>query len=251
MTVQSKIIAADTLVVCKGRDKAAREVAFTSISVLSFIDTGAADTTFNALRKALGKSPTSDELRVAQQEWMVGRVCQRLTMKADQIDHVRELWLLHAPALKDGVKAPTLAKRFKGRRTPEQEKAFNAAREAWSQVKARLGLGNAVAGATRKKAERASAKNGAKVPNSTLAGNKVDTKTAANNLQLAPAPKPTSTSAALEHLMTQASVLNAYANKYAGVIPSTTAIALKSLRDTVAKDIEANKAVEASLAKVK
>lgn len=147
-------VAASPVITLKGRGKAQREMAFCSIAPLSFIENISRVESIANLRIALGASPSETELDTAKLQWIIGRVASRLPAAelngtagdetgTKQCEYVSDVVLHYAAPAKEGAKARKLRAGQKGRRTAVQHKAIRAAEEAWSLVKAELGLGNA------------------------------------------------------------------------------------------------------------
>lgn len=142
--------AADEIVHLKGRGKAVRQQAYLRIAPLSFVEAQSRGESIANLRTALGAAPSEDELKAAQREWTIGRVASRLPAaeyptgmdsSADKLEFVRKLVLYYIAPVAEGSKGRKLRKGELGRRSPVQHKAIRAADEAWSLVKAELGLG--------------------------------------------------------------------------------------------------------------
>ncbi|HQA11965.1 hypothetical protein [Zoogloea sp.] len=135
----------------KGKGKAARELAYLKIALLSFVENASRAETISNLRAALGNAPSPVELQAAKDEWCIGRIACRLpdsefpkdctTLAADKLEHARKLVFDYALPAKQGGKA--LPKGKTGRRTEVQDKAIRAANQAWSMIAAELGLGKA------------------------------------------------------------------------------------------------------------
>lgn len=156
-------VAVAPVISLKGRGKAQREMAYMQIAPLSFIENISRVDSIANLRAALGASPSEAETKTAQTEWSIGRVASRLpagefpkgcTDDMARLDFARDLVLHYAAPAQEGKAARKLRAGQKGRRNVVQHKVCRAADEAWSQVKAELGLGAAQTQGERNKAKR-------------------------------------------------------------------------------------------------
>ncbi len=162
-------IAVSPVITLKGRGKAQRELAYARIAPLSFVENISRVESIANLRAALGTSPSEFELKAAQTQWVIGRVASRLPAgefpkgcKDDdaRIEYARSLVQEHqSPAKRNANgKVPKLRTGKIGWRSEVQQRVIRAAEEAWSQVKAELGAGNAQTQAERNKAKAEKAK---------------------------------------------------------------------------------------------
>lgn len=215
MNTMTKIKAADAIIVLAGRGKAQREMAFMSIAPLSFTEAKCRTETIANLRIALGSSPTDNELRVATDQWIIGRVANRLpagefpkgtSETIDKLDFASDLVLFYAAPPKEGAKARKLRKGQKGRRSVVQHRVIRAAEEAWSQVKAELGLGNAKTQSERNTAKKA------------RAPHRNNTSAPPTHNALVTPDKPMTADEAHQHIVTQMTALVAYTSKHAKLI---------------------------------
>lgn len=222
-----------------GRDKAARTDALLSIAPLAYAENVSRAACIDGLRKALGKAPTDAALSAAQTEYVIGRVAARFPADAfpksgmtpeQKLAHARDVVLFYAMPLKDGVKARALTKAHKGRRTPAQHKVIRAAAEAWSQIKAELGLSAAQTQAQR----NASKARGAHPAGSTGAAGKSAPKLTPA-AELIPTPANLTPADAVNHIVTQAAALLAYANKHAKLLPSDFGSAVRAFKSATDK----------------
>ncbi len=245
-------VAADTVrinsapvITLKGRGKAQREVAYMQIAPLSFIENISRVESIANLAIAIGKSPTEAELKAAQSEWVIGRVASRLpagefTKGCEddnaKLEFARKIVLNYAAPPAEGKQARKLRVGQLGRRTPMQHRVVRAAEEAWSLVKAELGLG---------KAQTLKERNASKAKRSTNAnpkrgdgkGAKADKGTL---LQLATPAAPVTPADYVQHMQTQVAALIAFDKKHAAKRPTTHSefaealIALGKLGNTAA-----------------
>ena len=239
------VSASASLVTIKGANKAARETAFLSIAPLSYVEAKSRTETIANLRVALGKAPSADMLKVAQQEYAIGRIAQRLTTLpkgvaddgGSRLEFARDLLLHYAAPAKDGVAARKLRKGQKGRRTIDQHKVCRAADEAWSQIKAELGLGAAKTQAERNKAKRSPAPQMAGATNKGAAGKDAAGKAGAGvtHSELVKADGPMTADAAREYLNSMAATLLAFGNKHAAIIPTDYGTAIRVFKTSCDK----------------
>lgn len=152
ITTETLAITASPVITLKGRNKAKREMAYMQIAPLAMIETMSRADMIANLREALGPNPSEAEVKTAQIETTIGRVAARLpagqfpkgcASDDDKLQFARDLVTRYAAPPKEGAKPRALRAGQIGRRTPKQHKVVRAAEEAWSQVKAELGLGQA------------------------------------------------------------------------------------------------------------
>lgn len=231
------------LINIKGRGKAAREAAYAQIAPLSFVENQSRSETIVNLRVALGKAPSDDEVAAARREWQIGRVASRLgkgdmpaNVKSteDRLTFARDLVLHYAAPPKEGAKARKLRAGQKGRRTVAQQRIVRAADEAWSQIKAELGAGEAQTQAQRNAKKRAPHHN---TPQGKAKAKAKDAPT--HDALLVKAP--TGARDAVGYVDVQAASMLAYANKHAKVIPTDVGQAIHAFRSAM---LEATKAFE-------
>lgn len=235
-------------IVIKGRGKAEREAAFHRIAPFAFVETESRDASIANLRQALGATPSEDEARIAREEWIIGRVAARLpasdvpNLKTEgaRLNFARDLVLRYAQPVSEGAKATKLRAGKIGRRTPTQHKIVRAAEEAWSLVKAELGLGAAQTLAERNKAKRAT--NANPVRGAGKADGKADGKAGRpskdatpTHAQLVTPAKPVTADEAHTCIMSQASTLLAYANKHAALIDGAMGSAVHAFKSACTK----------------
>lgn len=236
MTIQTETVrvAAAPVIVLKGKGKQAREVAFMQTSALAYIDQlGRADLIAN-LRIALGSKPGEVELKTAQREVTIGRIAARLPASEfpkdcidddAKLEHARNLVMFYQQPAKPGTTAK-LRKGMLGYRSEVQHKAIRAADEAWSQIKAEIGLGNAITGKDRKKATRATNANPVR------GGGK---SAAPNHTELATPPKAMTADEAHSYIDTQAATLLAFANKNAKLLCTDYGSAVQAFKQAINK----------------
>lgn len=253
-----KTVDAQGFIVSKAKNFVARDTAFHDIQVHAYSEGLSRAQLVAAIKVALGKAPTVQELEIAQREFVIGRVAGRLApsdfpkadMSAvDKLAFARDLVTCYAMPHKDGMKKPTLRNGQKGRRTPAQHKVIRAAAEAWSQVKAEIApeQSKAQTQATRNALKVAAVKNGAapasgrgKKGNATAAA-----PTALSHPELVKAPTEMQPVEARAHILTQAASLLSFANKYAGQLPTDFGAAVRAFKAAVDKAEALAKSVEA------
>lgn len=211
-----------------GKGKTARVMAFCSISALSFIESQSRSDSIANLKVALGTAPSTDLLAMAQQEWTIGRVADRLPVSeypkgADEntrLEFARKLVTLFIAPAAEGAKARKLPKGKTGRRTVVQHKVCRAADEAWSQVKAELGLGGAQTQTERKSAAKAKRSTNA---NPVRGDGKGDAKgaTKPEHKELVQPTAPVTSDDYVQHMQTQLSSLMGYDQRNAKKRPTT------------------------------
>jgi len=239
----------------KGRGKAQRELAYMQIAPLSFVENISRVESIANLRAALGASPSEAEVKTAQTEWSIGRVASRLpagefpkgcTDDMAKLDFARDLVLHYAAPAQEGKQARKLRAGQKGRRNVVQHKVCRAADEAWSQVKAELGIGQAQTQAERNKAKRSTNNN----PKRGDGKGK-----APSHAELVQPAAPVTSDDYVQFMQTQLSTLCAYDAKHAKKRPTThgafaeALMALKTLANKAANEYEVRKAE--ALAKAK
>lgn len=254
MNAVTKIVAAapvasksNAIIAIKGKGKAQREAAYMQIAPLSFVEALSRNESVANLRVALGVSPSADEVKAAQVEWVIGRVASRLPADAfpkgdmsnsAKLEHARNLVVSYASPAQDGKAARALRKGQLGRRTVTQHKVIRAAEEAWSLIKAELGQGNAQTQAQRNALKSDSVKGKGAAMAGAGKGKRNDLSAATTTPTHAELVKPSvalSEDDACSYIMTQAATLLAYANKNAKVIPTDFGAAIQALKSAVNK----------------
>lgn len=219
----------------KGKGKSQREAAYMQIAPLSFVEDQSRTQTIANLRVALGSNPSEVELKTAQREWMIGRAASRMPANEwpkdvadsmDKLEHARKLIMFYAAPPVEGKAARKLRAGQLGRRSPVQHKVIRAAEEAWSQIKAELGAGNAQTQAERNKAKRAT--NANPVRGKGKAGTAVPT-----HADLIKAPAPVDAGQACTYIETQAATLLAFVNKHAKLVPADYGTAIRMLKSNI------------------
>lgn len=224
---------ANPIIALKGRGKAERELAYVQIAPLAFRETLSRDETIAAIRKALGSKPSDAETLAARNEYVIGRAAARMP-KAEwpkgssddsaKLEHMRDLVLHYAPPAKPDVKARKLKAGQKGRRSAGQQRVIAAAWEAWSQIKAELGLGNAQTQAER----NATKKRGTKARKSETAAKPAHS-------ELVTPAKAVDADEAHAYVMHVASTLQLYADKNAKVIDTAHGSAIRAFKQAINK----------------
>jgi hypothetical protein len=219
----------------KGAGAAKRMAAYGNISQLAFVESMSRADSIANLQAALGKAPSDGEVTEARNRWIIGRVASRMPGKAAtdaKLASAATIVNLKAAPPKPGTAARPLRAGQIGRRTPDEQKLVQSATEAWSQVKAELGLG---AAATQGQRNAAKAK--------TVAKAKELAKRAAHHndkdgAQTAPAKPDASTlpptgkmtaDDVASYLNQQSSTLDAFARKHAKAMPIEYSAAITAL----------------------
>lgn len=233
-------------IISKAKGFEARDRAFRDIQVHAFSEGVSRSALIAAIRKALGKAPTTQALEIAQREFVIGRVAARLPEgeypKAGmdtvaRLDHVRELVMHYAMPIKDGQRDTGLRGK-KGRRSIAQHKAIRAAAEAWSQVKAEIApeQSNAKTQAQKNAQKAAAVKNGASAGSGRgKKGNATTPTPTLTHPELVKAPSEMTPVEARAHVVTQAASLLSFANKYAGQLPTDFGKAVRAFKAAVDK----------------
>lgn len=230
-------ITAAPVITLKGKGKAARELAYMQIAPLAMIDTlGRADMIAN-LAKALGNAPTEAELKTAQTETTIGRVAARLPAgefpndcKSDdaKLEFARKLVLHYAAPAQEGKAARKLRAGQLGRRSAIQHKVIRAADEAWSQIKAELGLGKAQTQQERNKAKRSTNTN-------PVRGDGKGKGTAPTHSELVSGSAPKTSDEAHAYIDSMAATLLAFGNKHAKLLCLDYANAIQTFKTSINK----------------
>lgn len=233
-----------------GKQAAARQEAFDSIAPLSFAETSNRMLTVENLKVALGAKPTPDQIKAASNEWVIGRVAARLgafdmsKSREEHIAHARNV-VLHFAMPSTGAKPARLKAGQLGRRTDAEHKAVRAANEAWSQILAETGHGNAQTQSQRDAAKLAKKRATRATP--VRAMDKVDAKAAPSHSALVQEPAPVDADTACNFLATQAATLQAYANKYAALLPADFGTAVAAFQRAIIRAGEARALAKAKV----
>ncbi len=233
-----------TIITCKGKGKADREMAYLSIAPLSFVEDASRSQSISNLRIALGTKPSDNERAIAKQQWVIGRVASRLPAgempakdmaSIDRIGFAEKLITLYAAPAKDGAKPRKLRAGQLGRRSPMQHRVIRNAEEAWSQVAAELTLGNAQTQTERNAKKRAPQMAGS---------SKAKPAKAPTHQQLVARAVPVDAGEACATMMQLASSALLYANKHAKLLPSDYGAAARAFKTAI---VAADKARTAAL----
>lgn len=236
-TTETLRFAVAPVITLKGKGKAARELAFMRIAPLAMIDVQCRDDLIANLAKALGASPTEAEVKTAQIETTIGRVAAKLpasefprgmTDDSDKLDHARDLVLHYAAPAQEGKAARKLRAGQKGRRSITQHKVIRAADEAWSQIKAELGLGKAQTQQERNSAKRSTNAN-------PVRGDGKGKAATPTHSELVTPAKPTTADEAHAYIDTQAATLLAFANKHAKLLCTDYGAAVQAFKSAINK----------------
>lgn len=204
------------LVSLKGAGKARREAAFAGIALSAYVATQSWADMLDNIKVALGKTPTVDDVKLAQREFIIGRVTARLpapefpngiATDSDRLAHVRALVTSYAAPDAKAVRKTQL-----GRRSQVQHKAIRAAEVAWVAVTGELGLGG-------QSKEVKKAKRGARGKNATTA----PTVTAPTHTELVTPAAPLTPADVVNHLTTQSTALMQFCKKNGGIAPANMA----------------------------
>ena len=246
---------ANGIIDLKGKGKAAREMAYIQIAPLSFVENISRVKSIANLRTALGTSPSPDELKAAQDEWTIGRVASRLpasefpkgcTNNADKLEHARKLVLQYAAPAKS-AKAKLRAGKI-GYRSESQHKAIRAADEAWSMIKAEIGLGTAKTQKEKDAQKKTRATNANPVRGAGKGDAKPSPESVPTHAELVKPTAPVSSDDYVRHMTTQLGMLVAYDQKHARKRPTTHGkfaellLALKQEANAAANAYEVRKA---------
>lgn len=223
-------------IVITGKGSTARKASFIGIAPHAYSEGMSRAASVAMIRNALGKSPTADDIKVARGEYVIGRTAARLaatdlpkgmTDAADKLAKAREFVELYAAPAKDGTTPRKLRKGQLGRRTVAVQRVIRASEEAWSQVLAECGFGNAQTQGERnaKKATRAPAMKG------TTARGAAPTTPAHSDL-IKP-EKLATADEACRHVNMQAASLLAFCNKNAALLPTAYGTAVKAFKRAI------------------
>lgn len=211
------------LIVIKGKGSQARMLAFDTIAPATMQGEVSRVAMIAAISKALGASPTKDELTVAKQEYVVGRIAARLPTaefprgtgddSAKRIAWARVLVTSYAMPNKKATKLP---KGKTGWRSAIQQRVIRNAEEAWSKVLAETGHGAAKtqAQANAAKADKAKA---TRAPHHNAKGKGASSAPA--HAELVKPAKPLSADDACGFLLNQSQTLLHYVKGNAGLLP--------------------------------
>lgn len=227
---------ASALIALKGAGKAAREAAYLNIAPLSYSENMSRAATINNLRVALGKSPTDNEQSVARVEWIIGRVACRLVATdlprkdmdgADKLEFARDLVTRYAAPPQDGKATRKLRAGQIGRRSISQHRTVRAAEEAWSQIKAELGIGTAQTQKERNEQKRSTNNNPVR------GKGKKGKALAPTHAELVKPVAPKTAADAVNYVTTQAASMLAYANKNAKLLPVDFGSAVTAFKSAI------------------
>jgi hypothetical protein len=222
------------VVTITGRGKAKRLAAYGDIAPQSFAEQMSRQELIATLNVALGAKPSEREIKAARVEYQIGRVAARMDSTCfpkgckspeQRLAFARELVLHYAVPAKAGVKVRELKPHQTGRRNAAQHKAVRAADEAWSQIKAELGLGAAQTQRLRNAAKRNPA------PHHKGKGKGE----APSHAELVKPAAPTSANDACTYVETQCAALLAYANKNAKIMPAAYGSAIQTFKTAINK----------------
>lgn len=219
----------------KGKMATLRTTALAGIASLAYTEGKSRADTIAQLRIALGAKPSDADVNACKLEYVTGRIAQRLAGSdlpkadmtvADRIAFARALVTQYASPAKDGVKSSLRAGQL-GRRSVSQHKLVRASDEAWSQVKAEVGIGAA---------KTQDAKNAAKKTRTAQAAKAATAGAAPSHAELVKPAAALTKEDAMNHLLSQAATLLAYVNKNAKLVTTDAGTAIRVMHKAIAKE---------------
>lgn len=235
-----RIVPAPKAYAFKGKGKDIRTTALAGVASLAYAEGSSRAETITRLCMVLGKTPSDADVTATRAEYITGRVAQKLgaaDLPSPDMDvparivFARSIVLQYAAPLKDGVKASKLKRCYAGRRTISQHKAVRAAEEAWSQLKADIGLGAAQTQTERNAKKRAPRMAGA-------------SKGAPSHSELVAGDGPMTADKARKYVDDMARTLDQFCKKHAALIDTARAQATTRYAGAmiqIAKDAKATK----------
>lgn len=231
-----------SLLTFTGAGKAKREAGFASIAKTAQLETASRSALIAHCQDALGKSPSDPEIAAIRLQVQTGRVAGRITkahlanaeqvkaFNADPLLFAYNLITRYAAPKVAGKKVRPLGKKL-GYRTDLQHKLIRASDEAWSKLAADIGIGGAQ---TQKAIDAAKTKR--EITRATERAAEFGKETGApTHEELIQPAKPQTADDVVQHIVTQAATLSAYAMKpaHAKLLPTSMGSAVMAFKAAV------------------
>lgn len=221
-----------------GKEAAARNDAMLQTAYFAFSSETARSAMIDCMREALGAKPTPAQIDAIRIEFVIGRVAARLPAALwgpeikvdDKLAYARKVVCFFAAPPKEGAKANKLRAGQLGRRNAAEHKLVRAADEAWSQVKAEIGIGAAKVQKVAKKQTRAASRNAPKVP-----APKVPAPTAPTHSELVKPEGIKTADDAASYIVNMSHTLAMFALKHAKIINTDMGTLIKAFRVEIDK----------------
>lgn len=202
-----------------GRNKVQRLIAFDSIAAQSMSEALSRQAVITTISVALGAKPSDNDILAARNEYIIGKVAMKLkgTDNVKRLSQSRDIVLHYASCPQDGVATRPLRAGQKGYRTPEQQRAYGAAKEQFSKIAAELKIGNAKTQAEADASKAVGRPAGKGKGASTV--RKVTKDQAAAIVAMTTSAAKMTRDMATTHIATQMANLLAFCNKHAAIVP--------------------------------
>lgn len=225
----------------------ARAIAFASVAAKSMSEALSRADVVATIGTALGKTPTELETLAVRDEFIIGKVAMKVSGKLSndaRLEKARDIVLHYASAPKDGVEVRPLRKGQKGRRNPDQQRAYQAAKEQFSKILAELRIGGAKtqdeANASKKVAGRPTGQGKGK-----STAKRVPKDVASAIVAMTTSPAKMTRDVATNHIATQAAALLAFCNKHAAMVPLSFSEPVNTFKSAINKAMNAEQEAKA------
>lgn len=223
-----------------GAGKAKREQAFDAIPLRAMDETLSRADLIAHCKTAMGASPDDKVIAAIRTAVTIGRVAARLPKGEipkekhnDVLGFAFDLVTRYAAPPKDGAKPRALKSGQLGRRSQVQHRIVRNADESWYQLAAEIGIGKAKTNGERNQEKKTRSTNANPVRGE---GKGDSSKPAApSHAELVKPAKPLTAEEACNFVMSQASTLQSYANKYAKVLPADFGQAVTAFKSAINK----------------
>lgn len=227
----------------------ARTIALASIAAQSMSEALSRQAVIATIGVALGKAPDDKETEAARAEFIIGKVAMKVKGKLSndqRLAKARIIVLNYASAPKDGVEARPLRKGQTGRRSPDEQRAYQAAKEQFSKILAELKIGGAKtqdeSNAPKKVAGRPAGGGKGKTT-----AKRIPKDVAAAMVAMTTSPAKMTREMATTHIATQVANLMAFINKHAGIVPLSFSEPLTTCKASLNKAMNDEQEAKASL----
>lgn len=226
----------------------ARAIALSSVAAISMSEALTRQQVVQACAKALGKAPSVNDIEAVRIEYIIGKVAMKMKGKdADaRLQRARIICTQYASAPVAGQAPRKLRAGQLGRRSPDEQKAFNAARSAFSLVLAETGVGDAKTIAEKNATQKVAAGRPAGKGKGKSTAKRIPKDVASAMVAMTTSPAKMTRDMATQHIATQAAALLAFCNKHAAIVPLSFSEPVSTFKTAINAAMNAEQGREAA-----
>lgn len=219
----------------------ARTIALASVAAISMSEALTRQQVVQACAKALGKTPSVNEIEAVRIEYIIGKVAMKMKGKDSdaRLQRARIICTQYASAPVAGQAVRKLRAGQLGRRSPDEQKAFNAARSAFSLVLAETGVGEAKTIAEKNATQKVAAGRPKGKGAGKSTAKRVPKDIASAMVAMTTSPAKMTRDMATQHIATQAAALLAFCNKHAAMVPLSFSEPVNAFKTAINKAMNA------------